>query len=256
MTIRRPAAVLLAATLLAAAAQPAAAQRGPAPVPTQLPADVLALACGPLAAFEVPPSPLRITGGQDSFVRRNHVPGDLVTINAGSVNGIEVGQEFFVRRVQKTGLGQVSRETPAIIRTNGWIKVYAVDEEWSLATVTYACDTITVDDYLEPLALPVVPPAAIDRGKPERGNYGRVMVSTDRRRVFGKGDYVIVNRGSDHGVTAGALFVFYRDKRQAENFLYELGEATAVDVKADTATLFVTLSRDSIHEGDYVSQRK
>jgi hypothetical protein len=253
--IRRPAGAVLAATLLAAAL-PVAAQRGPAAVPTRLPADVLGLACAPQAAYEEPPTPLRITGGQDSFVRRNHAPGDLVTINAGSMNGIEVGQEFFVRRLQKTGLGGVTRETPGVIRTSGWIKVYAVDDEWSLATITHACDTITIDDYLEPLKLPTVPLAATERPKPERDNYARVMAGTDGRRSFGKGDYLIVDRGSEEGVTPGALFVFYRDKRQPENFLYELGEATAVDVKSDTATLFVTLSRDTIQQGDYVAQRK
>ena len=54
-------------------------------------------------------------------------------------------------------LAPVTRDTPATIRTTGWIKVYAVDDEWSLVTVTHACDTIEVDDYLEPFKLPVVP---------------------------------------------------------------------------------------------------
>jgi hypothetical protein len=254
-SIRRPASAALAAALLAVAL-PASAQRGPAAVSTGLPADVLGLACAPQTAFEAPPTPIRITGGQDSFVRSSHAPGDLVTLNAGSINGIEVGQEFFVRRLQTADRGSVSRDTPGVIRTAGWIRVYAVDDEWSLATITHACDTITTGDYLEPLALPTVPPAAVQRGKPERGNYGRVMIGSDNRRVFGRGDYVIVNRGTNQGVTSGALFVFYRDKRQPENFLYELGEATAVDVKADTSTLYVTLSRDTIQEGDYVAQRK
>lgn len=253
--IRRPAGTVLAAVLLAATL-PAAAQRGPAPVPTMLPPDVLGLACAPQAAFEYPPTPLRITGGQDSFIRLSHAPGDLVTINAGTLNGIEVGQEFFVRRVQRPTDGPIARDTPALIRTTGWIRVYAVDEDMSLATITHACDTITVDDYLEPFTLPVVPPASLERGKPERDNYARVLVGTDRRRAFGKGDYLIISRGSNEGVTAGALFVFYRDKRQPDNFLYELGEATAVEVMADTATLQVTLSRDTIHEGDYVAQRR
>ncbi len=254
-SIRRPAGAVLAATLLASAL-PAAAQRGPAAAPTHLPAAVLARACAPQAAYEVPPTPLRITGGQDSFVRRNHAPGDLVTINAGTINGIEVGQEFFVRRVQKSTVGSISPENPGVVRTTGWVQVYAVDDEWSLATITHACDTITIDDYLEPFVMPSVPPAAAEGGKPERGNYGRVMIGSDRRRSFGKGDYVIVNRGSGQGVIPGALFVFYRDKRQPENFLYELGEAMAIDVKPDTATLLVTLSRDTIQEGDYVAQRK
>ena len=59
-----------------AAALPATAQRGPAPTPTTLSADVVALACAPTLALEVPGVPLRISGGQDSIVRTSHAPGD------------------------------------------------------------------------------------------------------------------------------------------------------------------------------------
>jgi hypothetical protein len=255
MPIRRPARALLAACCLLAAPV-AHAQRGPAPVSVDLPPEVLGLACAPRAAYEAPPTPLRVTGGQDATVRRAHAPGDLVTINAGRMNGIEVGQEYYVRRLQTSGRNPVTRRTPGTIRTTGWIRVYAIDDEMSLATITHACDTIEINDYLEPFSLPAVPAASTERFKPERDNYGRVMAGTDRRRSFGKGDYVLVDRGADFGITPGALFVFYRDKRQPENFLYELGEATAVEVKEDTATLLITLSRDAIEEGDYVSERK
>ena len=246
--------VIVAAVL---SATPAGAQRGPAPGMIHVPADVLALACAPSMAFEPPPTPLRITGGQDSFTRQTYGPGDLLTINAGSDNGIDVGQQYYVRRVQAAERRPVTRANPATIRTTGWFRVYAVDKEMSLATVVHACDTINVDDFLEPFALPQVPAAADTAGvKPQRGNYGKIVLGTDRRRTFGKGDFFIADRGSDHGVTPGARFVVYRDKRQAENFLYELGEAVAVDVRPETSTLQVTLSRDAFLAGDYVAIRK
>ncbi len=106
MTSRTFAAVILAGVL---AGTTVAAQRGPAAAAAHLPAEVLALACAPKAALEVPNTPLRITGGQDSSVRRSHAPGDIVTINAGSQNGIEVGQEYYTRRAAD----QQSREDNA-----------------------------------------------------------------------------------------------------------------------------------------------
>ena len=148
-------------------------------------------------------------------------------------NGIEVGQEYYVRRLQVDHRAPISRNTPATIRTTGWIKVYAVDDDMSLATITHACDTIEVDDYLEPFKLPVVPTVSKDRPKPERDNYGKVLVGTDRRTSFGKGDYFVINRGSDHGIEVGSQFVLYRDKKQAENFLFEIGEGIATEVKAE-----------------------
>ena len=251
----RYAIAVIAWALLAAA--PVAAQRTSLPPSTHLAPEVLALACAPGMTFEQPPTPLRITGGQDSFTRQTYAPGDLLTINAGTDNGIEVGQEYYVRRIQPAERRPVTRANPATIRTTGWIRVYAVDKQMSLATVVHACDTINVTDFLEPFVVPQVPtPADTARVKPQRGNYGKIVLGTDRRRSFGKGDFFIADRGSDHGVTVGARFAIYRDKRQAENFLYELGEAVAVDVRPETSTLQVTLSRDAFQAGDYVAIRK
>jgi hypothetical protein len=253
----RSTAVLITVGLLATTSV-ALAQRGPAASSTHLSPEVLSLACSPTAALEPPMTPLRITGGQDSFKRRIYAPGDLVTINAGLKNGIEVGQEYYVRRLQVSNLAPVSRDNPATIRTTGWIKVYAVDErdQLSLATVTHACDTIEVGDFLEPFKLPVVPTVSKNRLKPERDNYGKVLVGSDRRISFGKGDYVVVNRGSDDGIEVGSQFVLYRDKKQAENFLFEIGEGIATEVKSEMSTVLVTVSLDAIRSGDYVALRR
>jgi hypothetical protein len=246
----------LAGAVLLAATTPLAAQRGPAPAMTGLPPEVLSLACAPAIAYEEPAMPLRVTGGQDSVVRRSFAPGDLVTINAGTRDGIAVGQEFFVRRPLVAARAPITHQTPASIRTTGWIRVYAVEDTMSLATITHACDSIDVNDYLEPFVLPQVPVPAAERPAAQRENYGRVLIGQDRRRSFGKGDYFSVDRGSDHGVTAGTRFVLYREKGIAGNFLFELGEAVAVDVRPDWSTVEVTTALDAIQEGDYVAMRR
>jgi hypothetical protein len=255
MTPRSTAGVLIAVGLLAATSQ-VRAQRGPSATSPNLSPEVLSLACSPAAALEPPPMPLRITGGQDSFVRRIYAPGDLVTLNAGTKNGIEVGQEFYVRRLQVDRRAAISRDTPATIATTGWIRVYAVDDDMSLATISHACDTIEIGDYLEPFKLPVVPTISSDRPKPQRDHYGKVLVGTDRRTSFGKGDYFVVDRGSDHGIEVGSKFVLYRNKKQAENFLFEIGEGVATEVKSENSTVQVTVSLDAIESGDYVALRR
>ena len=233
-----------------------AAQRGPAPASTHLPADVLALACAPKATYEAPARPLRITGGQDAVERRSYGPGDLVTINAGTDNGIEVGEEYFVRRVQSDATRGLSRSSAGNIQTVGWIRVYAVDTEMSLATISHACDTIDVGDYLEPFVLPVVPAAQVTVAKAQRSNYARIMFGIDRRMEFGERDFFTIDRGSDHGVSVGARFVIYHDKLVSGNFLYESGEAVAVEVTPETSTLQVTVARSALSAGDYVAIRK
>ena len=92
MTSRTFAAAMAVAALLGSATL--AAQRGPSAAAAHLRADVIGLACAPTAALEMPDTPLRVTGGQDAGIRHSHAEGDLITINAGSRNGIEVGQEY------------------------------------------------------------------------------------------------------------------------------------------------------------------
>jgi hypothetical protein len=253
MTSRVLAAVAVAAMLGGATV---GAQRGPSAAAARLPADVLGLACAPKAAMAHPDTPLRITGGQDASVRTSHAPGDLITINAGSQNGIEVGQEFYTRRILIASREKITRETPATVVTTGWIRVWAVEDTMSLATVTHACETVDIGDYLEPFVLPTVPTFASNKPKPERDNYGRVLTGDSRRTSFGKGDYFLLDRGSEQGITPGAQFVMYRNKEQAQNFLYDLGEAVAVEVTSQSSTLLVTVSRDAILAGDLVAIRK
>ena len=234
----------------------ASGQTGPAAVHTRVPADVLALVCAPSITYEVPAVPLHVSGGQSLGRRVAWAPGDLITINAGRNNGVQVGQEFFVRRLEKERDRIVSRETPGTIHTAGWIRVYAVDDEMSLATIQYACDNVENGDYLEPFALPTALPREEKKGKPEKGNYARVLSGNDRRQTFGTGEFIVIDRGKDHGIVPGSQFVVYHDKHDAGNFLFEVADAVAVDVRESSATLHVTFSRMAVSVNDYVSMRK
>src|SRR5262245_919852 len=251
----------------------AAAQTGPAPTPTHLAADVIALACAPTLAFERPLASLLITGGQDASTRHAFFPGDLITINGGSDNGIEVGQEYYVRRVEAPRGTGMSRATPATIGTAGWVRVYAVDKTMSLVTVSHACDTINIGDYLEPFSVPAPPTPDPNPGKPQKENYGHILVGADRRTMFAKNDFFTIDRGSDHGVTPGARFMVFRDKRRMEpkrllavkelpdevvepEFLFEIGEAVVVKVRPEISTVQVLKARSALLSGDYVALRK
>ena len=258
----KPTALVRTVSLFAAAvAAPAVAlaQRSPAIAATHVDPAVLAQVCAPIAATPATESTgsLRITGGQDTQVRENFTQGEFVTINAGRNQGIQIGQEFFVRRIESTRSPLAAPQPPRNIRTAGWIKVYAVDDDLALATITYSCDAMRVNDYLEPMTLPTpVVPGRV-QGKPDRTNYARVVMGNDRRFEFSPGDFFVIDQGSAQGITPGARFVIYRwNKRTPESFLVAIGEAVAASVQADTATLSITTARDSIVPSDLVAMRK
>jgi len=258
----KPTALVRIVSLFAVAvAAPAVAlaQRSPAIAATHVDPAVLAQVCAPIGATAATESAgsLRITGGQDTQVRENYTQGEFVTINAGRNQGIQIGQEFFVRRIESTRSPLAAPQPPRNIRTAGWIKVYAVDDDLALATITYSCDAMRVNDYLEPMTLPTpVVPSPV-QGKPDRTNYARVVMGNDRRFEFSPGDFFVIDQGRVQGITPGAHFVIYRwKKRTPENFLVAIGEAVAASVQADTATLSITAARDSIVPSDLVAMRR
>ena len=88
-----------------------------------------------------------------------------------------------------------------------------MDDDLSLATITHASTPSRSTTY-RAVQASRGPDGLKDRPKPERDNYGKVLVGTDRRTSFGKGDYFVINRGTEHGVEVGSQFVLYRDKNR------------------------------------------
>ena len=67
----------------------------------------------------------------------------------------------------------------------------------SLATIVYACDAVLVGDYLEPFTLPV-PWCRAPRRRASRNatTTRRVLPGKDRRRTYGAGDFIVIDRGT------------------------------------------------------------
>src|SRR5437660_7668671 len=147
--------ISMAAMLAWVIAAPVHAQAGAAPV---LSAMETAVACAPPPTTEAPPNPLRIIGAQDTSPRALFTQRDLLVIGGGTSEGLQLGQEFFVRRPNRFG-SRADRPWQGV-RTLGWIRVVAVNETTAIAAVDHGCSGISQGDYLELFATPVVPAEA------------------------------------------------------------------------------------------------
>ena len=187
-------------------------------------------------------------------VRHAFAPGDLITISAGERQGITIGQEFVTRRPvpAPTKKRPSSRQ---VVHNTGWIRVYAVDDDLSLATVTHACTAVNPGDELAPLVITGPPERDTRDLEPKRNDYARILTGADGRTAFAAGDLFVIDRGHRGGVRPGARFVLYHDRLVPGNFLYEAGEAVAMAVGADASTLQVISSSTAVLTGDYVGQR-
>ena len=236
-----------AACLLPAAVS---AQRSEPVPPSGSPARIV---CAPrIATTEHIPS-LTIVGSQDGTVRTYFGPSDTLVINGGRSDGVDVGQEYFVRRVVSPTL---SADSPAgVLHTAGWLRIIATERETSLAAVAGVCDRLQRGDFLESLYWPGTV-AVRDPGTPDYDNSGTIVLGLDGRSLIAEHDYVAVDLGSVDGILPGQRFTIFRHTLDGRRAVTELGEAVAVSVDEDWTTAHVGRLQDIVEVGDLVAPQR
>jgi hypothetical protein len=96
-----------------------------------------------------------------------------------------------------------------------------------------------------------MPTAIAGAGETKFDDMGQLLFGNDGRRSFANGDIIVINRGSQHGVTAGARLAVFRDVKTGGP-LVPVGQAIVLTVGADTATVIADRVRDSLAAGDWV----
>jgi hypothetical protein len=219
--------------------------------------------CADLPVTAPPSTSLIIEGAQHGDNRETLGIGDVAVVRAGTSQGISIGQRFVARRLMKAqetltyvpGPYDSVRTAHDSVRTAGVITVFAVNDGFALARVERACDSVLVGDYLEPLDMPTLPAPAAG-GRPNFDDRALVLTGTDRRRAFGDGDVLTINRGSSHGVNAGARFAIYRDPAQGLRLpLVQVGEAVVVEVSESISKAVLVRVMDRVETGDVAVPR-
>jgi hypothetical protein len=228
----------------------------------------LSIACAVPPATVVPgAATLHVIGAQDTIPRTTFAERDLLVIDAGTDKGVQLDQQYFVRRPVRPGLltGLVRRA----IQTAGWIRIIAVNETTAIASVTQTCTAIEAGDYLDPFVAPPVVPelASIDKSiEPDFKDMGRVLFGDEEHSTVASGDYMLIDRGTDKGLKPGARFAIYRDVHHwmrddrtmalGQLPLASIGEGVVVTTGETMSVLRIVSARDAIYRGDYVVPRK
>jgi hypothetical protein len=218
----------------------------------------IAVACAPPPAIAgAHPDARQVIGAQDTAARTLFDARDLLVVDGGTAAGLQLDQQFFVRRNVPFG---TAFGTQALgTRTLGWIRIVAVNESTAVARVDHLCDGISVHDYLEPFALPILPPD-LDRddarGEPDFSSLGRFVAGESDRATAGAGDFMLIDWGANQGIAPGARLAIYRDVQQNALPLASVGEAVVVSVGPMLSLTRITRARDAVRTGDYVALRK
>lgn len=247
----RPGSFVVAAALVLGSAGVSSAQPDRVFTPLEI-----AIGCMPPATLDgMPDGVPHLIGAQDTVAKRLFGPRDLLIVDAGTKNGMQLGQQFFVRRAgRRAGSGGGRSAT-----TVGWVRLVAVNETTAIAVVDQACGGMIAGDYLQPFVAPAVPGNA-DRdqrtGEPDFSAMGRVVIGNEDRVSVGIGDFMLIDRGSEHGLTPGARVAVYRAVGVSGMPLASIGEGVVISTSGSVSVTRVTSARDAVISGDYVAVRK
>jgi hypothetical protein len=227
------------------------------PEPRPLSQIEIAVACAPPTTLEMPDGRvLHIIGAQAAKRRSLYGKDELLVIDGGTSAGVQLNQQYFVRRPIYFGTG---RRHPQSVATLGWVRVVAANETTAIVSVVHMCNGLAEGDFLEPFAAPSVPADLIrtdSKGDPDFTMLGRVVVGPENRGLGGVSSLMLIDRGADQGSTSGARFAVYRDLKTPGMPLSSIGEAVVVSVGKTMSLAWITTSRDAVVPGDYVVPRK
>jgi hypothetical protein len=211
--------------------------------------------CTDLPAVHKPVPRLVVFGPHTPEVRVAATDGHLV-IKRLPEDGLAIGQRYVAQRIQGDPK-QFPRpgEGYGDLRVTGWVTIRALDEVNALAQIDFACDSIEVGDLLEPYVDLTLPAAASAMVAPDFSDRSNILFGVDNRVMFGDGDVMSIDRGTIHGVVAGARYALYRDLRNGMPLLH-VGEAVVLATSEQTSKAAVTRVIDAIQPGDIAVPRR
>lgn len=209
------------------------------------------VACAPMNGVAAQSPASTILGGRVAG-RLMFGPGEQVVVSGGAGQGLQAGQDYFIRRtVQDRFTASYPDFTPHSVHTSGWLHIVDVQGTMSVATITHACDAVFEGDYLEPFVAPKAPLAAGSAlAQPDFATPGRIVMADERRQMGYPGLLMLVNRGSDHGVQAGAALTIFRPTLDGHGPAQQIGTATVMSVSPHLSTVRIDTIRDAVFVGD------
>jgi hypothetical protein len=160
---------------------------------------------------------MEVVGSDDEPEKFSHADGDYLYINAGSDQGMKVGDEFSVirpkgkvsdRNTKKTNLGVYVEEV-------GGLEIVSVRKNVSVAFVKTACDSILFGDLLQRTEKRVSPVSRqvpmLDRFADANGKtLGQIIFAREGRELLSRDQVVYIDLGEQDSVKSGDYFTIFR----------------------------------------------
>jgi len=194
-----------------------------------------------------------IVGAEGEPEQRTFAEGDTVFLNWGAQQGITKGQRFQIVR-PKGDVKGVFREKKGFlgtyVRELGQLEVFKVNENTSIAQITFSCEMVLLGDLVLPVPYresPVQRATEFDRfADPTGKSVGRLMMARDNREMVTVNDVVYIDLGSEDNLAPGNYLTIFRPLGK--------GGVTSVDDEEDARGRATGFQSDAYRGGGFSSQ--
>lgn len=189
---------------------------------------------------------IRIIGGERMNEKSLFEDGDLIYLDKGAADGLEIGQLFLT-----VGLRAKVGKLGTVMERHGRARIVRLDDRMATAKVEKGCGTIVVGDYLLPFE-----EEAGEIGKdlgygdmdPNASKRGHVIYIENDFHIAGPGQWALIDMGRQHCVQIGdRLNIFHQAKPNLPREAF--ASAIIIDVRGATSTIKILGTRDAVDIG-------
>jgi len=178
---------------------------------------------------------------------------DIVYINGGKNDGLEIGQLFFLVEV----LGRIDGYGYLACK-RGRVRLISCEAERSVGRIEKSCGHVTVGNFIFPYE---EKEGLLGRdlgfepyGETGRGPVGHVIFQENDFVQIASGNWAIIDLGKEDGLEVGQQLIIY--KRVSPRAPREaIANAIVVDLSRKTATVKILSAKDAIFKGYEVQAR-
>ncbi len=205
---------------------------------------------GSIFVYETELPDLRIISAERSDERILLNEDDIVYINKGKADGLEMGQVFLILEIRDK-IGKFGR----LATKRGRAHVVCLEENRAVARVEKTCGRVMVGNYLVPFE-EKEGVLGKDLGyeaycAPGSGPIGNIIYIERDYIQIGSGGYAIIDIGEEGGIQVGQQMTIFRTKRK-DLPTQGVGNVVVIETKAKTATIKVLSCSDPVREGMWV----
>jgi hypothetical protein len=192
---------------------------------------------------------LRIIGAELMNEKMQLGDTDLVYLNKGQADGLEIGQLF-----QIIGLEDKVAPYGIVTRHKARAKIVRLEDKTAVARIEKTCWPVSVGDFLFPFEEQegeIGKDSGYGVMDPNFSRKGKVIYIDTGMRLAGSGQWALIDMGRQQCVQIGdQLTVFHRAKPDLPR--EAVGSLIIIDVRGATSTVKVLSCRDALGIGDEV----